>query len=179
MKILNHLLFILVVNFSFISAEDLPKYKMIDLGVFGRDQSYAISINERGQVLGICEEGSTSFLFIWDELKGLKIIDRPEGFNTCELKFNNNGQFAGVCFLDSFYRIFLWDQYLGFWELETSKNGIEIAALNDKGQILGRIGDEIFLWDHGKKTDLTALFREKIPGEWNSFPSINKPLGLA
>jgi len=172
MKLFRYAMFILVFTFSILSAEDLPKYKMIDLGVFGTDQSNAIAINEKGQVLGSCEEGGCRYIFLWDELNGLKLIDLPEGCNYWELKLNNNGQIAGVGYLDSSLKAFLWDQNLGFWELETSKDEIEIAAFNDKGQVLGRIGDEIFLWDHGKKTDMTGMFREMIPGKWDSFQAV-------
>lgn len=61
-------LFILFVVLSlFASAEDLQKYKMIDLGLFGTDESQALVVNEKGQVAGVLIEVS---LFIF----GMKLM---------------------------------------------------------------------------------------------------------
>ena len=73
--------------------------------------------------------------------------------------------------------MFLFDSKQGFRELESWKESedigpgdiIEITALNDKGQVLGRLDDQIFLWNQGKKTNLTALFQQQVAGKWQSF----------
>jgi hypothetical protein len=171
MLIVSSILFI-AISFSTVSAEDLPKYRMVELGVFGTDQSNAIAVNEKGQVLGTCWEGNHQFIFLWDELNGLKIIDLPKGSSLWELKLNGNGQIAGVSNTDSIYRAFYWDPNFGLWELESSTNQIYVTAFNDKGQVLGSIGDKMFLWDHGKKTNLTVLFQKQVPGNWNSISTV-------
>ncbi len=165
------LLFIFLTTISFVSSVELPKYRMIDLGLFGIDESCAISINEKGQILGRCEEGGCSFVFIWDKFNGLKLIDLPEGCEYWGFKFNNKGQIAGIVRSDSIFRVFLWDPNLGLWEVETSKNNIYLAALNDQGQILFNVDEQMIFFDHGKKTNLTTLFKKQVPGQWNScFP---------
>lgn len=155
--------------FSIVTAEDVQKYQMVDLGIFGTEESYAHSINDKGQVLGTCKEAGTNYLFFWDELSGLTLIDQPIGCNSSRLKFNNNGQIAGISYNDSIGKIFLWDPNLGFRELESSKEHLDIVALNDKGQILGEKGGQIFIIDHRGKTDLTKVFKEEMTGNWASF----------
>ncbi len=188
MKILKLAIFLLIITFSIAFAEDLPKYRMVDLGLFGTDESRAIQVNEKGQVAGTCEQGGSNSLFLWEEINGLKIIDLPGYYGSPDgLKLNDNGQIAGVVstgviskergkysyFNSEFYCLFLWDPYLGFWEIESSKELINIAGLNDKGQILGSIGDKIFIWDYGKKINLSALFCEQVRGKWSSFQAIS------
>lgn len=168
MQLLKDLIFIFVVAFSSVSAENLPKYRMIDLGVFETDQSYASAINNNGQVLGTYREGACNFIFLWDQVNGITIIDSPE-VNIESLKLNENGQIAYISYLNNICKVFYWDNHLGFWEVESSKENIQIVAFNAIGQILGNVGNQMFIWDHGKKTNLTALFREQVPGNWSSF----------
>lgn len=173
MKLFKCFMFAFIITSSIGFAEDLPKYRMVDLGLFGMDNSYAIAINERGQVLGVCEEGGCNFVFLWNEGNGLKLIDWPNGYNIRNLKFNNNGQIAGISHSNSIYKILYWDVNIGFWELESSTNPIYLIAFNDKGQVLGSVGDQIYLWDHGKKTNLTVLFQKQVPGNWNSIRAVS------
>ncbi len=173
MLFLKYVVFLFVIASSILCAEDFPKYRMVDLGLFGTDQSSAIAINENGQVLGTCKEGACNFIFLWDALTGLKLIDLPDDYRSWELKLNNKCQIVGTSYSEFIYRVFLWDPSLGFWELESSKNSIEVAAFNDMGQVLEQVGDQIFLLDHGKKTNLTVLFKEQVPGNWSSFHAVS------
>ncbi len=162
MKLLKCVIFIFALTASFVSAEDLPKYKMIDMGVFGTDYSNAIAINEKGQVLGTCEESGCKFIFLWDLVNGLKFIDLPDGCDLWQLKLNKNGQIAGVSCSNTSCRVFYWDSNLGFWEVDSSEYQINICSFNDVGQILGNVGEQLFLWDHGKMVNVTVLFKEQI-----------------
>ncbi len=166
-------LILFTILLSTVSAEDLQKYRMIDLGVFGTDQSDVISINEKGQVLGTFREGENDFIFLWDEINGLKIIEMPDGCRSWQLKLNNIGQIAGVSYSESSSRMFYWDPNFGLWELESSKKDIDIVAFNDRGQVLGNVEDQIYLWDHGKKINLSAFFREHVPGNWTSLRAVD------
>ena len=79
MKLLKYIIIVIfVINFSIVTAKDLPSYKMVDLGIFEMDSSNAITINEKGQVLGTCEAGTSKYIFLWDENNGLKLIDLPD-----------------------------------------------------------------------------------------------------
>lgn len=171
MKVLRYSILLFVVFFSFLSADELPTYKMVDLGVFGTDQSQAIAINDKGQVLGTFNEGANRYLFLWDEISELTIIEHPEKVNYWGSKLNNYGQIVSLN--ESHNKVVYWDANAGFWEIESSKDGINLTAFNDKGQILGMVGHQIILWDHGKKINLTSQFQEQIPGKWYSFKSVS------
>jgi hypothetical protein len=175
MKIFNCFILLFVCLFAFLSAsaDELPKYKMVDLGVFETDSSHALAVNEKGQVLGSCYEGVYQYLFLWDEDTGLTIIELPTGIIHWSLKLNNNGQIAGIIHSNSMHKIVYWDVNSGFLELESSKNRIDSVEFNDKRQILCNIQEQMILLDHGKKIDLTNLFHEQIPGKWSSFRSVS------
>lgn len=169
MKLFNGLLFICMFAFSLVLGDGLPNYQMVDLGLFETDFSTAFAVNEKGQVLGYYEEGSSHFIFIWDQANGRKIIDLPSGTHYWDLKLNGNGQIAGVAYLNSMWKAFYRDLNFDIWELDSSVNQINVVAINDIGQVLGKVGDQMFIWDHGKKINLTTLFCEQINGNWSCF----------
>ncbi len=74
--------------------------------------------------------------------------------------------------------IFYWDIHLGFWEIASSEDeDIGILGFNDKGQILGRTSNQIFLWDHGKTINLTDLIKNQFPGNWQLGNALLNNLG--
>lgn len=174
MKIQHYFIFIIVASFSFLSADEfLPTYKMVDLGLFGTDESQAIAVNEKGQVLGTFNEGKYRYFFLWDETNGLAIIEALENRGFEPYKLNNNGQTVGIGSDNKTTKIIYWDANAGFWEIESSKDGVAFVDFNDLGQILGYIGHQIILWDHGKKINLTSLFHEQVPGKWQSLWAVS------
>lgn len=174
MKVLHYSIFLFAAFFSFLSADELPTYKMVDLGVFGTDESQALTVNEKGQVLGVCFEGANKYLFLWDENNGLTIIGYPKDGQWWNFKLNNNGQIAGLGeSLNRVSKVVFWDANTGFWEIESSKDEIDLVGFNDNGQVLGNVNSQIILWDHGKKINLTSLFHEQIHGKWNSFSAVS------
>lgn len=160
------MIFLFVTSFCAVHSENLSTYKIIDLGLFETDSSYAFSINEKGQILGTFRENNLSYAFLWDEINGLKIMEPPEDYIFSSMRLNNEGQIAGMMYLPSSatWTIFYWDIHLGFWEIESGN--CSIIGFNDKGQILGRLNNQIIIWDHGKKTDLKSLFLNEVPGDW-------------
>lgn len=185
MHILN-IFFLLIAYFCVVNAEEFPNYKIIDLGLFETDSSNALSINEKGQILGTFRENNHSYVFLWEEKTGIKIIDPFENhIFSGNLLLNNQGQLTGMMqALDSkIKKIFYWDLCCGYWEIESlgvlNEDGESVTCslldFNDKGQILGILNGQIILWDHGKKIDLSALFCKQISGQWTSFlnPCLN------
>lgn len=87
--------------FSFfnLKAEEFLTYKIIDLDLFETDSSGTISINEKGQILGAFQENNCSYVFLWDETNGLKIIEPPEHYIFGSMRLNNKGQIAGMMYL--------------------------------------------------------------------------------
>lgn len=164
----NFVLFFICL-FSFASADPFPKYRMLDLRMSGTDESHAIAVNENGQVLGIAHRGDNRYPFLWDVANGHKVLELPAGTMYWGLKLNGSGQLAGIYIADNVYKLFFSDSHSGLLELDTSLTGhLNISSFNDKGQILGSIDGQAFLWDHDKKTNLTHFFREHFMGNWCS-----------
>jgi hypothetical protein len=167
MKIIKTLVFAFVATFAAISAENYPEYRIVDLGLWGTDQSEAVAINENGQVLGTYREGNYSEIFLWDMENGLKIIVPPPGISSCKPeKLNDNGQIVISAKSKGFNKIFLWDPYCGYWEVESTEKWIHVLAFNNNGQILLNIGNKLVLFERGAKCDLTDLLAKQIPGQW-------------
>lgn len=171
MKALKNCLFVVVTLLSLsaiaaVQAEDLPQYDLIDLGVFGTDSSEALAVNEKGQVLGRFRDRQCEYTFLWDKASGLKVIDLPEWHSEF---LNNNGQIAGTYNHGAFF----WDPNFGSFEIGYCGYSIGIKAFNDKGQILGHYYDDrnnetaTIFWNKGKVLNLTTLFREEVPGNWD------------
>lgn len=161
--------FLLIFLFLFISYNgwcEEVRYKLINMGLSEMDKSHAIAINESGQVLGKCYIGGEEFLFIWNQVEGLKIIDKPQGILT-NFQLNNKGAITGVSQNGNSYNIFLWDPFLGYSQIDNSTDEIFITGFNDNSQILGRIKNSIYVWSHDEKIDLSSLFRKKINGDWD------------
>ena len=173
MPIFRLFILLFITSFCVVHSENLPTYRMVDLGLFETDSSYAYSINEKGQILGTFQENNRSYFFIWDEINGIKFIEPPEHHIFSSMMLNNEGQIAGKMLLPSSNNqtIFYWDINLGFWEIESGITNCFIYGFNDKGQILGVLNGQIILWDHGKKINLSSLFYSQIPGEWSSLHS--------
>lgn len=173
--------FFMTILLSVSGEELLPSYKIIDLGLFGTDSSCADQVNEKGQVFGWFQENNSIYPFIWEENKDIAVIDYPNGNFSGSGKLNNKGQivslFSSQVGLNHIKKVIFWDPNYGFWELESSKDHIQLIDFNDNGQVLGFIreqGDnQIIIWDHGKKINLTALFQQEIPGKWNDFKAFS------
>ena len=146
----------------------LPEYKMIDLGVFGADESEAIAINEKNQVLGRLKDKGSEFTFLWDQDTGIDIIEVPGSYI---LKLNNKGQIAGSYGINS-TKSYIWDPSFGYMEIGSlGKGKTQIIAFNDRLQIIGNSltcedKRHPFLWDRGIMIDLSDLFFQQVKGNW-------------
>jgi probable HAF family extracellular repeat protein len=153
---------------------------MQDLGTLGGTDSNAISINERGQIVGWSFTNTianpvvdtcggavnvpTEDPFLWENGK---MIDLGSLGGTCGQAWalNNRGQVVGFSDLagDSGAHAFLWDQAGGMQDLGTLGGDTGGAAsINDAGDVVG--GDSrtdgsggSFLWRHGVMTDLGTV----------------------
>lgn len=168
MKRFKSYLILFITLISFTSAEELPRYRFIDLGLFCTDGSNASAVNEKGQVVGTCQVDQSHFIFLWDKDDGLKIIDNPANGYISSIKLNNHGQIAILTSEGSKQQLFLWDPSMGFWQLETYQANMRLIGLNDKSQVLGEVSNQSYLWDHGMKINLTTLFKEQVQGDWSS-----------
>lgn len=161
-KYFGFLFFLLPIS-SFTFAGSIVSYEIIDIGIFCADESEAIAINDKGQVLGKLKNEGKWDVFLWDKDSGLQILDLPE----CnDLNFNNNGQIAGI----HSNGVFIWDESTGFYNVGVFDGYNSIGKFNDNGQILiisyGRMDSSkptMYLWNHGETIEISKDFIEQFP----------------
>jgi probable HAF family extracellular repeat protein len=157
-----------------------------DLGTFGGSASLAIDVNNRSQVIGLALTstfdpfpvpglpevtiGTQTQAFLWQNghMQNLGTLGGPDA---AAYIVNNSGQVAGVSYTNDIpdastgfptLHPFLWEngRMIDLGTLGGTSGGL--IDLNNRGQVLGvsnLAGDQsadMFLWDHGKLTDLTA-----------------------
>lgn len=152
--------------------------KMNDLGTLGGPDSWAMYINDRGQVTGTSYTSDVvgpnaltpqSNPFLWENGK-MKDLGNLGGTNDLlgpqfVQALNNGGQVVGIMALpgDQLFHAFLWDgEKLS--DLGTLGGSGSIATgINDAGTVVGYAffpGDQIkhpFLWKNGVMTDLGTV----------------------
>ena len=159
--------------------------KMHDLGTLGGPDSWAMYVNNRGQVAGtsytsdvidLNTQSPPSDAFLWEDgkMKDLGNLGGTNGFLGPQFvqALNNRGQVVGLMALagDQVNHAFLWDGGK-LSDLGTFGGSGSIATgINDAGAVVGYAffpGDQIkhaFLWRNGVMTDLGT-----VPGDPCSF----------
>lgn len=155
------------------AGSEIPSYEFIDIGVLGSDESEALAVNARGQVLGHMTYNGQEDVFLWEKDSGLKILQLPKGRNKYydhSLRLNDKGQIAGIC-LDG---IFVWDEeigayIIGFGNLED----LHILGFNDQGQMLIRSSEQAYDGDSGYRKYLMLLWNQgEVLNLSNDFASL-------
>ncbi len=156
--------FFLVFIFPLIASfavEELPRYKIIDLGTLGADSSIAVAINDNNQVAGTLRNGTSEECFLWDEQKGLHI----PGCDINPWRINNRGQITT--------NNKIWDPNIGI--VEICIEDVTISLFNENFQGIGYkhlnnngcyVSSHAVFWDRGKLINLTEEFLKKVPGDW-------------
>lgn len=152
---------------------------MQDLGTLGTgSDSDAISINNRGQVVGVSYVNSipsalcsgvqlgfvfTTGSFIWDKKNGMQDIGSLGGTCTVAYDLNNRGQVVGQSSQlgDPTTLAFVWDATTGIKQLPTAANLYGAAfAVDDAGEIVG-LGD-------APDGQASATLWRKTGGKWKA-----------
>ena len=152
--------------------------KMHDLGTLGGPDSWAMFVNDRGQVAGTSYTTDVvdpntgapqSNAFLWEDgkMKDLGNLGGTNGFLGPQFveALNNRGQVVGLMALpgDQIDHPFLWDGEKLF-DLGSFGGSFSIASgINDAGEVVGYSyfsGDLVkhaFLWKNGVMTDLGTV----------------------
>ena len=152
-----------------------------NLGALGGNQSFAVAINNRGQVTGLAENdvpdpfsllgGTEAHAFLWQSgvMRDLGTLGGPDSWG---FYLNEKGQVAGLSFTsDLSARPFLWNDG-EMIDLGSFGGTFGFAnALNNRGQVAGSMklpGDvnaHPFLWDRGTLVDLGTFGGENATGD--------------
>ena len=123
------------------------------------DDSEAVAINNKGQVVGIYDANDgQKHAFIWDAQTGFEDLGTLYGKASFPEDINNKGQVVGhVTAPNEKDHAFYWDKQTGMIDL-TDPNGPDCHAtgINNKGQVVGNIfvpemnNYSGFIWEKGK-----------------------------
>ncbi|PVX27041.1 MAG: hypothetical protein CW716_04330, partial [Candidatus Bathyarchaeum sp.] len=115
------------------------EYEIVDLGTLGGESSYALSINNSGQVVGQSWLASGQYhAFLWAEDMGMRDLGTLGGSDSVAYAINDTGQIVGWSRTASGTHAFLWSESDGMRDLGTL-GGWDSGAnsINNMGQIVG------------------------------------------
>jgi probable HAF family extracellular repeat protein len=133
-----------------------------DLGLLpGTTQGIAGDINNSGEVVGSC----TRIPFLWNDARGLQVLETLAGTDSIAIAINDHGQIAGNSYTaEGFIHACLWDEFHRVHDLGTLPGRKTSSALgiNNYGDVVGssmewpQSDQHVFLWTVGAMHDLNS-----------------------
>jgi probable HAF family extracellular repeat protein len=133
---------------------------VVGLGTLGGNESEAVAVNDRGQVVGRSTTAvpGQSHAFLWESGR-MTDLGTLGGTDSRAVAINDAGQVIGTSTTAAgAYHAFLW-QHGVMTDLGTlpGQRDSGARALNNRGQVIGDSGPRAFLWQDGRLTDLGLL----------------------
>jgi probable HAF family extracellular repeat protein len=137
-------------------------YELVDLGTLGGDASFALGLNNRGQVVGTSRTTGSprpQIAFSWDR-GTMELLGTLEGSTFSRaFRANNRGVAVGEAFTPSGdSRAIVWEN--GALRELPPRSGFSSAVandVNDRGQVVGVSGGRAILWDEDEPRNLGAI----------------------
>lgn len=143
------------------NTQTQPRWVITDLGALGLRASFATAINERGQVIGYVDtkpKGSfgdaVTHAFLWQggKMRDLGTLGGPQ---SRALAINDRGQVVGEADANAkdsegfpVSYVFLWN---GRMRVIRALRASSPAAITNRGEVVGQLGADAFLWRHGRR----------------------------
>lgn len=127
---------------KFSIAADYDGNTPINLDTLGGPNSYALNINDNGQVVGysyLFYSINWRHAFVWDETNGMTDIGSDDRLHSFAHGINNNGVVCGYKYDPPFNgEAFIWDPVGGFVSLPTMGGNIMFGLdINDSNTVVG------------------------------------------
>jgi len=134
-------------------------YELVDLGTLGGNASFALGLNNRGDVVGTARTTSASRpqLAFVSGSEGLANLGTLEGSTFSRaFRINQGGEAVGEAFTATgASRAVLWTTD-GLVELAPGRSAVA-NDINNRGQVVGTSGGQAVLWELGEMIGLGAI----------------------
>ncbi|MEQ8768745.1 MAG: thrombospondin type 3 repeat-containing protein [Planctomycetota bacterium] len=140
-------------------------YSIVDLGVWGHEESWASDGNGGGAVaFNVTDNGIEHTPLVWRQGRIIEVDRLGAGWTTTARDINSSGWVVGASGADVFhFRAYLWREGIGSLDLgDLGGSTHDAAAINDAGQIVGTSRDaseqsQAYLWENGVMTPIGTL----------------------